>query len=372
MQIAGVSLTERFFLIRPPRALLRAVSSLRWALARARSGIVPVNADIIDRTFAIIEARALGLAAEFDLAEHLAAQPCSTANLALKAGCNEDALDRLLHLLASTGCFRRTRDGRWTNTRTSSALRASHPLSMRAWARFFAGSVHSTIWAQAEHSLRTGEGATKAATGHEFFDWTTRIDPESGKLFNGAMLEGSRFLAASFAHVVDLHGAKVIADIGGGTGKLLATVLAQHPRMHGVLYDLPEVVAEAAETLRAVEDRVTVVAGSFFETVPEGADRHVLVSVLHDWDDARASSILGHCHRALPPDGKVLVVEQVVEPDGPMLFERHTDFLMLVLTGAGRERTLAHFTDLFAGAGFYIDRTWQLASTQTVFELSPR
>lgn len=334
--------------------------------------MLPVNAIIIDRTFAIIEARALGLAAEFDLAEHVAAGPRTSAELASATGCDEDALDRLLCLLATTGCFRRSADGRWTNTRTSSALRVSHPLSMRSWARFFAGTDHAKIWAHADHSLRTGEGATEAATGHAFFDWSTRINPEAGALFNGAMLEGSRFAAASFSHVVDLDGATVIADVGGGTGRLLATVLARHPRMRGILYDLPEVVADAATTLRGVEERVEIVSGSFFDCVPDGADRHVLVSVLHDWDDERALTILANCRRALAQGGKVLIVEQVLDPDGPTLFERHTDLLMLVLTGAGRERTLAQFARLFGEAGFGIDRTWQIASMQTVFELSVR
>ena len=355
----------------PPTFLLRALVRTRALLARLRARTLPVNAEILARTFSLIEARALGVAAELDLAEHLSGGPRSADELAAAVGADADAVERLLALLAETGCFARGDGGTWRNNATSEALRASHPDSMRSWARFFAGAAHNRIWSEAEHSVRTGDSAVAAATGHEFFDWSASVDPAAGALFNGAMLEGSRYLAASFAAVVDLSGARVLADIGGGTGRLLATVLSSHADLRGILYDLPEVVAEPDAALDPLADRVEVVAGSFFESVPPGADRHVLVSVLHDWDDDRARQILVHCREALAPGGRVLVVEQVLDTGRPALFERHTDLLMLVLTGAGRERTRADFDALFASAGFRVVATSRLATLQTVFQLTP-
>lgn len=332
--------------------------------------MLPANAAMIERTFALIEVRALGIAAELDLAGLVETRPRTSADLAEATGTDPDALERLLELLASTGCFRRSRDGRWRNTRISSTLRSDDPSSVRGWAQFFGGRDHFRIWAEADHAIATGGSATRAATGQEFFEWAHEGDPEFGRRFDAAMRDGSNGVARSFAAIVDLDGARTVCDVGGGTGTLLAVLLARHPRLRGVLFDLPEVVGRASDVLEraGVDDRVEVVAGSFFEPVP-GADRIVLVSIVHDWDDGHAREILRRCRAALPPAGRLLVVEPVLDPARPPFIERHTDLLMLVLTGAGRERTGDQLRALFADAGLRVTRTWLLATMQTVFEL---
>jgi hypothetical protein len=141
--------------------------------------------------------------------------------------------------------------------------------------------------------------------------------------------------------------------------------------MRGVLFDLPEVVAGAPAVLADAGDRAQIVGGSFFEKVPAGLDRYVLLSVLHDWNDDRAAEILRVCRAAVPASGRLLVVEQRVEPERTPLFERHSDVLMLVLSGSGRERTDAQFRALFSATGFTVTRTWRLATLHCVYELAP-
>jgi hypothetical protein len=358
---------------RPPTPVLHAALWLRRSLRALRARIGPPNADIMERTFAIAEARAVGIAAELDLAELVADIPRTTAELAATTGANEDALDRMLRLLSATGCFRLGRDGRWRNTRSSAALRASHRYAARDWARFFGGGAHLRIWAAADESIRTGASATRASTGQEFFEWLTTLDRDAGARFDGAMLEGSRFLASAFVPVIRFPAGSTVCDVGGGTGRLLAEVVRRNPGVHGILYDLPPVVAAAGPVLDrvGVADRVEVVGGSFFERVPAGADRQVLLSVIHDWDDERAAQILRCCVDALAPGGRTLVVEQVLDPRRAPLFERHTDLLMLVLTGAGRERTDDDFRRLFDRARVRVTGTTTLATLHTVYELAP-
>jgi hypothetical protein len=96
----------------------------------------------------------------------------------------------------------------------------------------------------------------------------------------------------------------------------------------------------------------------------------VLVSVIHDWDDERAGIILRRCADSLGEDARVLVVEQVIDPTEAPLISRHTDLLMLILTGAGRERTDEQFRHLFAQAGLEVTRTFRLATPHTVYELA--
>lgn len=144
----------------------------------------------------------------------------------------------------------------------------------------------------------------------------------------------------------------VVADIGGGRGALLASILNAYPSTRGILFDQPHVVAGAPELLEAagVVDRCDIVAGSFFESVAPGADAYVLKSIIHDWEDPEAIAILERCRDAMPPDGRVLLVERLIEPPGEGRDAKWMDLQMLVSAG-GRERTRDQFADLFAKAG---------------------
>lgn len=354
----------------PPKLVLDSIVRMRRRLRSVRSGLVPVNAEIIERTLAIVEVRCLGIAAELDVATHLEKDPHTTEDLAEKLQVDADSLGRMMAFLSSMGFFKRDRRNRWINTRLSSALRDDHPLGMRDWARFFGGPDHLRIWSHADVPIRSGESATKVATGAEFFEWLG-VERGVGQLFDGAMLEGSRFLGRSFATTVDLKGVNTICDVGGGTGKLLIEVLQKHPDLRGILFDLHEVVVDAKDKIEqaSLSDRIDLVGGSFFEEVPDGAQRYVLVSIVHDWDDEHATTILSRCRAQLGPDDRVLVVEQILPDKGPAFFAHYSDVLMLIL-GSGRERTDEGFRTLFRGAGLGVTRTWTLATLHRVYELA--
>lgn len=334
---------------------------------------MPANAQVIVDSLAIIQQRALGIAAELDMAEKLHAQPMTAGDLAAAIGTEPDATERLLSLLATGGYFRQDRRGRWRNTRQSAVLRADHPMSSRDWTRFYGGGPHLRFWAEADHSIRTGGSAVEQLTGEEFFTWSTELDPASGQLFDRAMRDGSRLVGLSMRREVDLDGVTTICDVGGGTGRLLVDLLEHAPGRRGILFDLPDVVdgADPVLTRGGVRDRVEIVGGSFFESVPPGADRYVLVSVIHDWDDDRAVDILTNCGAALEGDARILVVDQLIDPTEAPLLSRQADLLMLILTGAGRERTAEQFHELFARAGLEVSRTFRLATPHVVHELMP-
>jgi hypothetical protein len=147
-------------------------------------------------------------------------------------------------------------------------------------------------------------------------------------------------------------------DVGGGHGALIAAILKAHPEMNGILFDLPAVI-DGARRMREAEagsDRCDLVAGDFFEAVPEGGDAYILKWILHDWDDERAGRILKNCRQAMTEQGRLLVME-VVLPDRmtPGTHGCALDVHMLVLTG-GRERTEGEYRALLAAAGFQLAR----------------
>jgi len=126
---------------------------------------------------------------------------------------------------------------------------------------------------------------------------------------------------------------------------------------------------------RGVLGRCEIRSGSFFETVPKGADAYLLKSIIHDWDDARATSILANCRKQMKPTSKVLVIDYVL-PDkaeaGRSAAGYRTDLEMLVRTPGGRERTEKEFRALLAGAGFEMERVVGTASGRGIVEGRPR
>jgi predicted O-methyltransferase YrrM len=147
----------------------------------------------------------------------------------------------------------------------------------------------------------------------------------------------------------DFSGTRTLADIGGGQGELLARILAAYPALRGILFDQPDVVRSAGALLEraGVADRCEVVGGSFFETVPAGADAYLLKSVIHDWDEEAAIEILRTCRAAMDEHGKLLVVERVIRPGNDPDPAKFSDLNMLVIPG-GRERSAGDFERLYA------------------------
>ena len=157
------------------------------------------------------------------------------------------------------------------------------------------------------------------------------------------------------AAAYDVRRLGVVVDVGGGHGSLLSAILARHPEVEGVLFDLPDGVAAAEAGLGGPLPRCELVAGDFFESVPAGGDIYLMKKVLHDWSDDDAVRILANCRRAMAPGGRVLVAETVIPPGNAPDPIKVMDVNMLVVTG-GRERTADEFAALFARAGLTAGR----------------
>ena len=199
-------------------------------------------------------------------------------------------------------------------------------------------------------------------------------NPAAGTAFTRALAFYSRLQGPIVAAKYDFSAVNRLCDVGGGSGTLLAEVLKAHPNVNGVLFEDPAVLAAAKENLatQGLADRCEFVGGNFLESVPTGCDHYMLQLVLHDWSDDFCATILRNVKSAMPRDGKILVIEGVLEGNGrdPWTL-RASDLLMLVLTGSGRERTRDEFVALFQRTGFRLARDVTLPSLAHVFELVP-
>jgi O-methyltransferase domain/Dimerisation domain len=341
-------------------------------LGLGRRRLAPPFIVTLEHLQGMIDNKALAVAVELEIPDHLHGGPRRADDLAREVGADADALNRLLRFLVSRGLLGITRDGRYRNNAVSDALRRDHPWSARNWVLFFGGDWHWDMWNRAKHSFLTGESAARAATGHQFFEYVNEVNPRAGAAFNGAMSEGSRLQGLFVVDAYDFSGVTSVCDVGGGTGAIMCDFLAAHPGLRGVVFDLPQLAEPARDLLaaRGVGDRGEFVAGDFFEAVPEGHDLYTLFAIVHDWDDEHCTTILRNIRRAMAPRGRVLVTEMPV-PEGPApSFAKVMDLEMLILTGSGRERTAPEYRSLFGRAGFAVRREIPLPSLFTVFELT--
>jgi hypothetical protein len=160
-----------------------------------------------------------------------------------------------------------------------------------------------------------------------------------------------------------------VADIGGGTGTLIAEVLRRNPRLRGTLADLPETAARARQYLagHGLDGRCEIVGQSFFDPLPAGADAYLLSRVIHDWDDAAASAILRRCAEAAGRTGRVLVIESHGTPGSDPAAFAEMNLRMLVLAG-GRERTIDDYSALAAGAGLQVTAVHDITERYVIIE----
>src|SRR6202171_1784859 len=236
--------------------------------------------------------QAIHVAATLGLADLVRDGPRSVDDLASATGTTASALNRLLRSLASVGIFAHV-SGRLGQTALSNYLRSDVTGSLRAWAMRVGRPDHWRTWGELERSLRSGKSAFRELYGVTAWDWRA-AHPEENAIFNAAMTGLSAGMVESIVAAYDFSQIRSLVDVGGGEGALLAAILTANPDMRGVLFDLPHVLTGAGEVLQTagVTDRCELVAGSFFETVPPGADAYILKSIIHDWDDGSASPVL--------------------------------------------------------------------------------
>ena len=85
--------------------------------------------------------------------------------------------------------------------------------------------------------------------------------------------------------------------------------------MLGQLFDdVPDPPARRELADHPLAERVTLTPGSFFETVPAGADAYLLKHILHDWPDAECLQILSAIRAAIPEHGRLLVFDALLVP----------------------------------------------------------
>jgi hypothetical protein len=327
-----------------------------------------------ERLTQLVCAAALGRAvcsiAELGVADHIVAgTPQPVERLAKATGTHERSLYRILRFLASHEVFRETGNREFDHTALSAALRTDAKNSFRPAGQMF--HEVNAGWDGLHQSALSGKPGFDQIYGKPVFDYIGD-HPHLATVFDAGMTAFHGQETGAMLDAYDFSGIGVLADVGGGNGSLLIEVLRRYPQLKGILFDLGHVVGRAKDRLTSegMAGRCSIVEGSFFESIPGGADAYILRHVIHDWNDELAVQILKNVRKAVPAHGRILIVEFSVPPANQPSIAKDVDMIMMVYTG-GLERTREEYAALLHQAGFQLSSVTPTASPVSVIEGRP-
>jgi hypothetical protein len=293
----------------------------------------------------------VGAAAQLELADLLADGPLHVDALAERTQTHAPSLFRMLRALESTGIFTQVSPGVFANTPASECLRRHLPGSQWAWIRITlsADGLGFDGWRALMQALQNGRPGFDQLRGYPVWEYL-QTDPQQGTIFNQAMRDFSASMTPAVTASYDWSQFPVIADIGGGIGTQLLSILDANPSCRGILFDQAQAVAEAPQ-----HSRMERIGGDFFDDIPISADAYLMRWVIHDWNDDKAIEILKNVRKAATLDARLLLVEWVIRETAEFDLGKWMDVNMLVMAG-GHERTGEEFRDLYHRAGFELER----------------
>jgi hypothetical protein len=316
---------------------------------------------------------AVRAAVHLGVAELVGDEPRSAAELAAAAKVDADSLARLLRGLAAAGIFREVTPRRFVHTPMSAALRRDAPGNARGTVLMFGLPLFHEAMGAYEHAIRTGRPAFERVHGSAHFWDLLRQRPDEAAAYN----EGMASSLGTFDRVVeaaDFANVKQLVDVGGGTGNLIARILAKNPAQRGVLFDIATVVRDAPALLDAsgVSDRCAIVPGDMHAEVPRGADGYILKSILHGYPDLIACTILRRIREAMAPGARLFVIENVMPAIGEKVPVCATFdlFLLMAGRGGGKVRSRVDFEELFRRSRFQLERISPVEDDVCVLEAS--
>jgi hypothetical protein len=312
--------------------------------------------------------QAIYSAAKLGIPDFLKNQPTCAADIARQLDANEDFVYRLMRTLGALGILIEDDKKIFRLTPMGEMLCSDVPNSMRAIALML-GEEHYHAWGKLSEGLLSGKTPFEITYSDNCFEYFKK-HPQAGEVFNDAMTAFVKNEISAVASAYDFGQFELLVDVGGGHGRLLATILKQNPKLSGIAFDLPHVIDGALSHFKeeGVATRAQASAGDFFSSVPEHADAYILSHIIHDWNDELATKILVNIHKAMRPNGKLLLAETVITPGGQSPLAPLMDLNMLVMTVGGRERSEEEYGKLLKSAGFKLIKIFPLTATVSIIE----
>jgi hypothetical protein len=296
--------------------------------------------------------------ASLSVAEHLDVGPLTAGEIAERLSSNPAMTYRLLRAASALG-FLAYDPGttQFSGTAMMGILHGDSPLSLKHYALTTASEVFWLPGLRLPETVVNGRNHAEDVLGCTPFEYFARHERDA-RIFSVAMTELSRPVIAEAVPAIDIGNAQLVVDVGGADGAFLAALLERHQHLDGAVLDLPQATAGVADEAqrRGLADRMTGLAGDFFEELPS-ADLYLVKFILHDWDDESCLRILTNIRRAMNPGARVIIVEMTADT---ATLEASLMDVAMMFAFTGQEREQHHFESLVSAAGLRTSRTLQL------------
>lgn len=301
----------------------------------------------------------------------LAERPLTCQELAELTQTQASPLYRVMRFLCGEGIFHETEDKTFELGPLGQVLRSDTPDSLHASALMFGQPWHMKPACHLIDTLTKGIPPFEAAHGMDIFTYFSQ-HPEDEQIFQNTMSAYSRRIIPAVLGAYDFSQFATVIDIGGGHGILMEQLLRSCKNTRGIVFDQPAVIEGTKQFMKrsGLEDRCKCVGGSFFESVPEGAEAYIMKHIIHDWSDEESVAILSNCRKAMGNKGKLLLLEIVLDSGNETNYDTLVDMEMLTKT-TGKERTQAEFEQLYLESGFRLSRVVPTSSTVSIIEGVP-
>lgn len=342
-------------------------------LQRLPQRMIPPPFRLMQVGSAFWQSRALYAAAQLDIAGVLGDDSLDVQEIATRAGCDADAVSRLLRFLSSLGIFEEAGTRCYRNNKTSAHLRRDHPQCVRSMILMHNSETMSRPWyEQLEAGVREGVPPFVLAHGEALFDHLNH-QPEFDRLFSEAMDSVEALTGDTFATDFNWSRFRRIIDVGGSRGAKSLAILRRHPSLEALIVDRPQVINEArrywGEHPVPGSEHLQFAAGDVLESVPAAradSDVFLLSAVLHAMDDETAAQALRQVVAACGQTGaRIAVLEMVMPNTGADQSFASFDMQMLMAC-RGRERTESEWLLLFERSGLVREEWVRLQSFASI------
>jgi hypothetical protein len=291
----------------------------------------------------------LSAAHELGIFEALADDSMTPAELAMRYGLDRRATDVVLAMLGGLGLVRAEND---VYELTDVARTYLLPDSPFDWGPLISRiGVIPDMHHQLVQVLRGAKTISQPANA-----WAQgQMSPELATSVSRIMHCHSLPAAIELARMPEFGSVRRLLDVGGGSGVFSIALAQRHPQLRCTVLELAAVCEVARRYICEgdVGDRVDAMTVDMFrDRWPDGYDAILFTNVFHDWSADTNSQLARSAFEVLPPYGKILLHEMLVDDTGGPPTTAGFSVRMLT-TNEGKQYRFAELKALLEAAGFF-------------------
>ena len=241
-------------------------------------------------------------------------------------GVDPEVLERLMLASCACGIFKiHQNEGKqgkqkiFTKTALSELLTSNAGNSLKPMIEMIGSSYMWQMWDGLDSAIALGKPQAEPKLGMPFYDYL-QCNPNELVTFSQAMEADTQMVTEKVARhpAMEKTFSEVtnVTDVGGGSGELAIALATAYSNLNVLVYERLEMERAVETTFSKVKDasvrsRLGYDPGDMFKSLPK-SHLFVMKSVIHNWTDDQALTILEHCYQNLPKGGKVVCIDVIV------------------------------------------------------------